>query len=64
MPEIADAGNRLNFKIPDSDRFKLDLAQLLEEAHNEKLRFVSFILSRLVTIQARKSASIGLSASY
>jgi len=43
-PEIADAGNRLDFKIPDSDRFKLDLAQLLEGTHNEKLRFVSFIL--------------------
>ena len=27
-PEIADAGNRLNSKIPDSDRFKLDLARL------------------------------------
>ena len=51
------------FQIPDSDRFKLDLAQLLEGTHNEKLRFVSFILSRLVTIRARKSASIALSAS-
>ena len=51
------------FQIPDSDRFKLDLAQLLEGTHNEKLRFLSFILSRLVTIRARKSASIALSAS-
>ena len=61
--EIADAGNRLDFKLPDSDRVKLDLAQLLAGTHNEKLRFVSFILSRLVTLQARTSASIGLSAS-
>ena len=63
MPQTADAGKRLDFRIPDSDWFKLDLAQLLEGTHNEKLRFVSFILSRLVTIRARKSASIALSAS-
>ena len=64
-PEIADAGKRLDFRIPDNDRFKLDLAQLLAAAgtHNEKLRFVSFILSRLVTRQVRTSASIALSAS-
>ena len=36
-PEIADAGNRLDFRIPDSDRFKLDLAQLLARTHNEIL---------------------------
>ena len=63
MPQTADAGKRLDFRIPDSDWFKLDLAQLLEGTHNEKLRFVSFILSRLVTIRARKSASIALSES-
>lgn len=63
MPQTADAGKRLDFRIPDSDWFKLDVAQLLEGTHNEKLRFVSFILSRLVTIRARKSASIALSAS-
>ena len=28
-PEIAGAGNRLDFRIPDNDRFELDLAQLL-----------------------------------
>ena len=63
MPQTADAGKRLDFRIPDSDWFKVDLAKLLEGTHNEKLRFVSFILSRLVTIRARKSASIALSAS-
>lgn len=63
MPQTADAGKRLDFRIPDSDWFKLDVAQLLEGTHNEKLRFGSFILSRLVTIRARKSASIALSAS-
>ena len=62
-PEIADAGKRLDFRIPDNDQFTLDLAQLLAGTHNEKLRFVSFILSRLVTRQVRTSASIALSAS-
>jgi len=27
-PEIAGAGNRLDFRIPGNDRFELDLAQL------------------------------------
>ena len=44
-PEIADAGKRLDFRIPDNDQFTLDLAQLLAGTHNEKLRFVSFILN-------------------
>lgn len=28
-PEIAGTGNRLDLRIPDNDRFELDLAQLL-----------------------------------
>ena len=63
MPPDCRRWKGLDFRIPDSDRFKLDVAQLLEGIHNEKLRFVSFILSRLVTIRVRKSASIALSAS-
>ena len=38
-PKTGDGGNRLDFRIPDSDWFKLDLAQLLAGTHNEELCF-------------------------
>ena len=38
-PEIADAGNRLDFRIPTVTDSKLDFAQLLAGTHKEKLRF-------------------------
>ena len=38
-PKTADGRNRLDFRIPDSDWFKLDLAQLLAGTHNEELCF-------------------------
>ena len=61
-PKIPDAGYlHDDFGFPDSERFELGLAKLLQVIHNKKLFF-----SRLVTIQARTSAiqaSIALSAS-
>ena len=38
-PKTADGGNRLDFRIPDSEWFKRDLAQLLAGTHNEELCF-------------------------
>ena len=47
-----------DFGFPDSDRFELGLAKLLQVIHNKKLFF-----SRLVTMHARTSAIQGFDCS-
>ena len=55
-PEIADAGNRLDFRIPTVTDSNWTLLNCWQEPTKRNSVFVSFILSRLVIIQARISA--------